>query len=78
MHLIPRSGQEICIPRAKTLSVSGEQGNLKGEISMILNGLSYAGMFFVGSLEESDDLIDFGPNEGLTRAGYRINANKKV
>lgn len=66
MHLIPRSGQEICIPRKKSLSLDGEQGK-----EVILNGLSYAGMFFVGSEEERDDLIDFGPTEGLTKAGYR-------
>lgn len=67
MHLIPRSRDGCIVPHPRTRAKKGDDDTNE---EMTFNGMTYAGVWFVGSEAERDDLVDFGLDEVLKRVGY--------
>lgn len=68
LHLIPRSGVGARVPHTKTKQ---QKKTEDVEELMTLNGMAYAGIWFVGCEAERDDLVTFGCGQALLEAGYR-------
>lgn len=71
MHLVPRVHDACDVPHPRTKAEAERKGK-QDEVSeeMTFNGMTYAGIWFVGSEAERDDLVAYGCSEVLKQAGY--------
>lgn len=72
MHLVPRSSDAHVVPHPRSKAAKKEKGEKEGDVQeeMTFNGMTYAGIWFVGSEVERDDLVAYGCTEVLKQAGY--------
>lgn len=73
MHLIPRFEEGCDVPHERTRQRKKDKGDDSDDVTdkMTFNGFTYAGIWFVGSEAERDDLLAFGLETAMLRAGYQ-------